>query len=105
MPGGHDDPEDVPRDDFDAVTFTDEELEELALAARPFDPFDRDVEPFGGADQHRAIGLLPDWYMPAPSLRRRRNQTFVFAGFAIALLAGNVGGFCVTYGFPEFVWN
>ena len=110
MPGGHHDPEDVPRDGleadaFDAVTFTDDELERLALDARPFDPFGADVEPFESPDQHRAIGLLPDWYMPAPSLWRRRKQTYVFAGIAIALLTVNVGGFCVTYGFPEFVWH
>ncbi|MCB0968372.1 MAG: hypothetical protein KDB37_16185 [Ilumatobacter sp.] len=34
------------RDAFDRVTFTDEELTELALDASPFDPFDPDVEPF-----------------------------------------------------------
>lgn len=34
------------RDAFDRVTFTDEELTELALDAKAFDPFDPDVEPF-----------------------------------------------------------
>ncbi len=34
------------RDAFDRVTFTDEELTELALDASPFDPFDPDVDPF-----------------------------------------------------------
>ena len=42
-----DDVDDVDdRDAFDRVTFTDEELTELALDARSFDPFDPDVEPF-----------------------------------------------------------
>jgi hypothetical protein len=35
----------IPRDAFDLVEFTDEELTELALDADPFDPFDPDVEP------------------------------------------------------------
>lgn len=34
------------RDAFDRVTFTDEELTELALDATTFDPFDPEVEPF-----------------------------------------------------------
>lgn len=34
------------RDAFDRVTFTDEELTELALDAPSFDPFDPEVEPF-----------------------------------------------------------
>lgn len=34
------------RDAFDRVTFTDDELTELALDATAFDPFDPEVEPF-----------------------------------------------------------
>ncbi|MAT06533.1 MAG: hypothetical protein CL424_15955 [Acidimicrobiaceae bacterium] len=34
------------RDAFDRVTFTDDELAEMALDAPPFDPFAPDVEPF-----------------------------------------------------------
>jgi hypothetical protein len=37
-------PADGLHDPFDDVTFTDEELTELALGATPFDPFGPDVE-------------------------------------------------------------
>ncbi len=81
----------------------DDELARLALAATPFDPFADDAVPFEGDDP--GPGLLPSWYMPAPSPRRSRSRTIVFAALAASLVVINVGGFCVTYGFPEFVWN
>ncbi len=83
---------------------TDEELTAEAMAADPDAPIDDDAVPFDtGAGT--GMQLLPDWYMPAPSLRRSRGRVFVLATIAASLAAGNVIGFCVTFGVPEFVWG
>lgn len=84
-------------------TFSDEELTALALAADPDPVLPDDAVPFAGGDE--PAGLLPEWYMPAPSLRRSRPRTVILAGVAIALFVINVGGVCVTYGFPDPVWK
>jgi hypothetical protein len=81
----------------------DDELTALALAADPDAPFDDDAVPFG--TDPASFPLLPDWYMPAPSLRRSRWRAYVLLGIAATLVLGTIGGFCVTYGFPEFVWG
>lgn len=83
---------------------SDEELTALALAADPDTPIDDDAEPFGDHDP-ATFPLLPDWYMPTPSLRRTPWRATVLVGIAVALVLGTIGGFCVTYGFPEFVWG
>lgn len=90
--------------DEDPDDITDEELTALALAADPNAPIPDDAVPFGSTDG-LAVDLLPSWYMPAPSLRRSRKRTVVFAGFVFALLALNVMGLCVTYGVPDPVWK
>ena len=84
--------------------FTDEELAELALAADPDTVVTDDAVPFTSPDD-AAPGLLPEWYMPAPSGRRSTSRTVVLAGVAIALFVINVGGVCVTYGLPDPVWK
>ncbi len=88
----------------DHIEISDAELTALALAADPDLPIPEDAVPFGEADglEH---GLLPEWYMPAPSLRRSTSRTVVFTGVAIALFVINVGGVCVTYGIPDPVWK
>lgn len=85
---------------------TDEELTAEALAADPESAgeFGPDAVPFDTAAT-TGMQLLPDWYMPAPSLRRSRGRVFVLATIAASLAAGNVIGFCVTFGVPEFVWG
>ncbi len=83
---------------------SDEELTRLALAADPEAPIDDDAVPFGDRDP-AAFALLPDWYMPAPSLRRSPWRALALLGIAATLVIGTIGGFCVTYGIPEFVWN
>lgn len=83
---------------------SDEELTALALAADPDAPIDADAVPFGDTDP-TAFPLLPEWYMPAPGLRRSRGRAAVMLGFAISLVVINIGGFCVTYGIPDFVWG
>ncbi len=89
--------------DASSGTISDEELTALALAADPDPVLADDAVPFVSGDQ--PAGLLPEWYMPAPSPRRSRPRTVVLAGVAIALFVINVGGVCVTYGFPDPVWK
>jgi hypothetical protein len=86
---------------------SDEELTALALAADPNAVVDDDAVPFGGRAPGGAEGdaLLPDWYMPAPMLRRAgRTRRVVLAGIIGALLVVNAAGLCVTYGLPEIAW-
>jgi hypothetical protein len=92
------------RDEDDQIWISDEELTALALAADPDAPIPDDAVPFTSTDG-LAAGLLPTWYMPAPSLRRDRKRTIVFAGIVFALLVIDVMGLCVTYGFPDPVWK
>lgn len=99
-----DDLDGVEPDPFDAVTFTDDELTDLALAAETFDPFDPDVERFGG-DEPETFALLSEWYMPAPGITRSKGRAAVMLGLALSFAIISVGGFCVTWGWPEFVWK
>jgi hypothetical protein len=87
----------------DLEPITDEELAALAMAADPDAPIPDDAIPFGLAGTTHAA-LLPAWYMPAPSSRQGRVRRVVLAVLVCSLLAANVVGFCVTNGFPEFVW-
>jgi hypothetical protein len=87
----------------DVEPISDEELTALAMAADPDAPIAVDAVPFGSADDD-TVALLPSWYMPAPGRRPDRGRRLVFAGVVCSLLIGNVAGFCVTNGFPEFVW-
>lgn len=94
----------MPDDVTDGERITDEELTALALAADPDAPIPTDAVPFDSSTG-AAVGLLPSWYMPAPSLRRSRKRTVVFAGIVFSLLVINVMGLCVTYGVPDPVWK
>ena len=87
----------------DQIEIDDEELTELALAADPDAPIPDDAVPFG--DDPATFALLPQWYMPAPGIRRSRGRAAVMIGFAVSLVIINIGGFCVTFGVPEFVWG
>ena len=90
----------MPGDIDDLGSITDEELTSLALAADPDAPIPADAVPFD-TTEGLAVDLLPSWYMPAPSLRRSRKRTVVFAGIVFALLIIDVMGLCVTYGVPD----
>ena len=98
----------MPDDDasLDATDFeiSDEELTALALAADPDAPVPDDAVPFGDNDPTK-FALRPAWYMPAPGIRRSRGRAAVMLAFAASLVVINIGGFCVTYGIPEFVWG
>ncbi len=84
---------------------SDVELERMALAAEAHDPFADDVEPFADPEADEVAGLLPEWYMPPPSSGLGFGRRLGLTALAIGMLIINVGGFCTTYGFPEFVWN
>lgn len=84
------------------MDISDEELTALAMAADPDAPIPDDAVPFGAAVD--GVALLPGWYMPAPAHRPGRGRRIVFAALVCSLLVANVVGFCVTNGFPEFVW-
>jgi hypothetical protein len=86
------------------VDLTDEELTAEALAADPDAPLADDAVPLDlGGDGD--AGPLPNWYMPAPGSGRSRGRVMMLTVLAGSLIAGNVAGFCVTFGFPEFVWH
>ena len=88
-----------------AARIDDDELARLALSAEAHDPFADDVAPFDDPADDAGPALLPEWYMPAPSARLGRGRRLGLVGIAIGMMMINIGGFCTTYGFPEFVWN
>jgi hypothetical protein len=94
----------VPDEACETAFISEEELTALALAADPDAPIPADAVPFVSNDG-LAVDLLPAWYMPAPSLRRSRTRTVVFAGLVFSFLIIDVMGLCVTYGFPDPVWK
>lgn len=85
---------------------TDAELAEIALAARPTDPFADDAVPFG-QDLSKGADLLPDWYMPVPQMSaadRSPSRVFTVGLIIFAMVLLNGAGLCVTYGLPEIAW-
>ncbi|MFP5489680.1 MAG: hypothetical protein ACLGHQ_15415 [Acidimicrobiia bacterium] len=94
----------MPTDDELDIEISDAELTAEALAADPDAPLPDDAVPFGDNDPTK-FPLLPEWYMPAPGIRRSRGRATVMLAFAVSLVVINIGGFCVTYGIPEFVWG
>lgn len=93
-----------PAADITDDEITDDELTALALAADPDTPVPDDAVPFEGTDP-ATFALLPQWYMPAPGIRRGRGRAAVMLAFAVSLVVINIAGFCVTFGVPEFVWK
>jgi hypothetical protein len=78
-------------------TISEAELTAQALAADPDLPLALDARPF--SPDGAPAGLLPEWYMPAPTSRRRsRGRTVVVAVVVGAALVINALGFCITYG-------
>ncbi|MDH2904513.1 MAG: hypothetical protein PXZ08_11290 [Actinomycetota bacterium] len=80
-------------------SISDEELTRLALSADRYPVIDANTMPWRpGGDA--VTGLLPDWYMPAPSGRRRGRGAQVAIGVIIAsFVIINALGLCITYGF------
>jgi len=80
------------------VDISDEDLTAQALAADPDPPLGPDAVPFRG-DQPPGMGLLPDWYMPAPAgARPGPGRRAVAVAVVAAALVINGLGFCITYG-------
>ncbi len=78
--------------------WTEDELAELALAADPDAPLDDDAVPVAlylGEDP----GLLPDWYMPTPMLRRAGPwRVPVVVAIVAAFVIIEALGLCSTFG-------
>jgi len=90
----------------DDAQLSDLQLEALALAAFPHDPFEGKAVPFGRNVSHGAE-LLPEWYMPVPQLsaaERTPRRVFAVGLVVFALILLNGAGLCVTYGLPEIAW-
>lgn len=104
VPGAIDDHPETGDIEIGDIEISDAELTAEALAADPDAPVPDDAVPFGDRDP-AAFPLLPDWYMPAPSLRRTPWRAAVLLGIAASLVIGTIGGFCITFGIPEFVWG
>lgn len=88
--------------DHDTIA-SDDELTALAMAADPDQPVDADAIPISFSNAS-TDGLLPGWYMPAPSAAVKGWRRWVVGAFGLALVAVNCAGLCVTYGFPEIAW-
>lgn len=93
-------------DGSEALSFTDDELAEQALAADP-----RTALPDGAVPLREFLGaaadgeLLPGWYMPPPAGAgrllegwRRRIVLLIVASFVLI----NAYGLCSTYGLDGF---
>ena len=79
------------------IPVDDEELTALALAADPDQPIDPNARPFVvGGDS----GLLPSWYMPAPTMRAQEPWQVAVVLFVVGTLLLITGlGLCITYGY------
>jgi hypothetical protein len=87
---------------LDGHDISDDEPAALALAADPDQPIDDDAEPL---NLNEPPGLLPEWYMPAPtSTRQGAARRWLLGCLALSLVAINSAGLCITYGFPEIAW-
>ena len=87
---------------LDGHDISDDELAALALAANPDQQIDDDAVPL---DLNEPRGLLPVWYMPAPtSTPHGAARRWVLGWLVLSLVAVNGAGLCVTYGFPEITW-
>jgi len=77
---------------------TEDELVDLALAAGPTTVPSEDAVPMAvylGGDE----GLLPDWYMPAPTTRARaRWRLPVVLGLVAVFLVLEALGMCSAFG-------
>ena len=78
--------------------WTEAELTELALAADPDAPLDEDAVPLG-LYLGEVSGLLPDWYMPTPMLRRAGAwRVPVVVAIVAAFVIIEALGLCSTFG-------
>lgn len=89
---------------LDSEDVLEDELTALALAADPDEPVDPDAVPMS-VRSIKTVGLLPEWYMPAPmSTGGRPARRWVLGSIVVLLVVINGAGLCVTYGVPEVAW-
>ncbi|CAN5742065.1 hypothetical protein BH20ACT4_BH20ACT4_10640 [soil metagenome] len=82
---------------------SDEELTAEALAADPDHPLGADAVPLTAGGH--LLGLLPEWYMPAPmSTHRTPLRVTIVAAVVLAFLAVAAAGLCTTNGVAEIAW-
>jgi hypothetical protein len=82
----------------DLGPITDEELTELALSCAPVLVPAEDAVPLAEHLGHGS-GLLPEWYMPAPTARpRARWRLPVVLVLVGAFVAVEAAGLCSTFG-------
>jgi hypothetical protein len=94
----------IDEDGAEHFAITDEELTALALAADPDLPLGDDAVPLRPLTAD-GEPLLPEWYMPAPGGRARRDwRSRVAISMAVGLVLINACGWCITNGFPEIPW-
>ena len=80
-------------------TLSDEELAEMALAADPNAPLDPDAVAWNGT-VFGLSGLLPNWYMPAPTQVRRGGWArSIVITLIVGFLVIDAFGLCITSGF------
>lgn len=86
-------------DEFQEIDL--DELTALALAADPDIVLPDDAVPFRGGLDEGGGGLLPDWYMPAPTgavYGRRGWRRVVAVSAVVAFVVLNAAGLCSIYG-------
>ena len=90
---------DSPNFDATSDALSDEELTQLALAADLNAPLSADAVAWNGTVFGQS-GLLPNWYMPAPTqVRRGRWARSVVITLIVAFLVIDAFGLCITSGF------
>ena len=79
--------------------FSDAELTEMALAADPNAPLALDAVAWNGT-VFGLSGLLPNWYMPAPTpVHRGGWARTVVVTLIVGFLVIDAFGLCITSGF------
>jgi hypothetical protein len=79
-------------------SWTEAELTELALSADRDAPIDEDAVPMA-VYLGQTAGLLPEWYMPTPMLRRARSwRVPVVLAIVGAFVILEAVGLCSTFG-------
>ncbi len=76
---------------------TEAELTALALSADPGAPLDDEAVPMAHY-LAQTVGLLPEWYMPAPMLRTRGWKVPVVLGIVVAFVVIEALGLCSAFG-------
>jgi len=91
----------VVEDEIAADELTDDELTELALAGDPDTPVPQDAVSVWDLSPEDSADLLPQWYMPAPSMGTRSFRgwrRWLILLIVVTFVALEAYGLCSTYG-------